>query len=133
MSSVVADTHSVVWYLATPENLSPKALAALEGAEQANEPIYVAAVSVVEVAYLVEKGRLPEITFQRLVQTLSDPDSGLVVVALDLAIAQTLRRIPRALVPDMPDRIIAATALFLDLPLVTRDSQIQSVGLKTVW
>ena len=31
--------------------------------------------------------------------------------------------VPRDVVPDMPDRIIAATALYLGLPLVTRDSE----------
>jgi len=37
------------------------------------------------------------------------------------------------IVPDMPDRIIAATALHLDLPLVTRDRAIQAAGLKAIW
>jgi len=33
----------------------------------------------------------------------------------------------------MPDRIIAATALHLGLPLVTRDQRIAAAGIKTVW
>ena len=133
MSAVVADTHAAVWYLATPERLSPNALAALDDADTSGEPIYVASVSVVEVAYLVEKGRLPESIFGRLVDELSNPTSGLVVVPLDLAIAQALRRIPRAVVPEMPDRIIAATALHLGLPLVTRDLAIRSASIETIW
>jgi predicted nucleic acid-binding protein len=37
-------------------------------------------------------------------------------------------------VPDMPDRIIAATALSLSLPLVTRDAKIQAVTtIQTIW
>ncbi|PJB74400.1 MAG: PIN domain nuclease, partial [Armatimonadetes bacterium CG_4_9_14_3_um_filter_58_7] len=35
--------------------------------------------------------------------------------------------------PDMPDRIIAATALHLGLSLVTRDSKIQGCGIPTIW
>ena len=59
MSAVLADTHAVLWYLASPEKLSSAATAALDDALAANARIYVASISVVEVAYLVEKGRLP--------------------------------------------------------------------------
>jgi len=41
--------------------------------------------------------------------------------------------VPRAEVPDMPDRIIAATALHLGLPLISRDRKIQLAGLQTIW
>ena len=40
---------------------------------------------------------------------------------------------PRDVVPDMPDRIIAATAVHLGLPLITRDERIRSAGIKTIW
>jgi predicted nucleic acid-binding protein len=33
----------------------------------------------------------------------------------------------------MPDRIIAATALNLGLPLVTRDRRLQAAGIQTIW
>jgi predicted nucleic acid-binding protein len=44
-----------------------------------------------------------------------------------------LRRISRDVVPDMPDRIIAATALHLELPLVTSDRRIQQTEVETIW
>ena len=47
-----------------------------------------------------------------------NPDSGLVAIPLDLPVAQALRHISRAVVPEMPDRIIAAAPLYLGLPLV---------------
>lgn len=133
MGSVIADTHAVVWYLALSPKLSPNALASLEATAQAGDLINIASISVVEIAYLVEKGRLPEVALQRLVSALTDPTSSFAVVSLDLAIAQGIRQIPRNLLPDMPDRIIAATALHLNLPLVTRDQRIQAVGIKTIW
>jgi len=40
--------------------------------------------------------------------------------------------LPRDLVPEMPDRIIAATALHLGLPLVTRDRRLQAAGIPTI-
>lgn len=69
----------------------------------------------------------------RLTNALRSPDSGFRLAPLDLGVALHLRRISRADVPDMPDRIIAATPLALGLPLVTRDGKIRSSGIPTIW
>jgi predicted nucleic acid-binding protein len=52
---------------------------------------------------------------------------------LDDAVARAVGRVPRETVPDMPDRIIAATAIHLDLPLVSRDGRIRMTGIKIIW
>ena len=134
MSAVVTDTHAAIWYLSKSPRLSADARAAINDAAQAGEPTYLCSISLVEVAYLIEKGKLRATTFDLLVQALADPMGSFVIAPLDLAVAQTLRMIPRHIVPDMPDRIIAATALYLNLPLVTRDPQIKNIGsLQTIW
>lgn len=134
MSSFVADTHTVVWYLQGSNRLSETALTTLDAAIEANDRIYVTSISVVEVAYLVEKFRLPEVALDQLIEALSNPDADFVVVSLSLVIAQAMRHISRDIVPDMPDRIIAATALYLNLPLVTRDQRIQALtAIQTIW
>ena len=51
----------------------------------------------------------------------------------DLAVARSLGKVPREKVPDMPDRIIAATALSLGVPLITRDAAISASGIETIW
>lgn len=82
----------------------------------------------------MERYRLPEEAFDQLINALSDSGTGLEIAPLNLITAQTLRQIPRDIVPDMPDRIIAATALSLNLPLVTRDAQIQALtNIQTIW
>lgn len=134
MTAVVADTHTTIWYLRESSRLSESALTALDTATQAGQPIYVTAITLVEVAYLVEKFRLPESAWKELVDSIAEEDSSLTVVPLSLPISIAIRQIPRETVPEMPDRIIAATALFLNLPLVTRDLKIQAlVNLKTIW
>jgi len=90
-------------------------------------------VPLLEIVYLVEKGKLPRAALDRLIDFLSSSDSSFVVVSLDLPSALTVQRIPRETLSDMPDRIIAATSLYLNLPLVTRDLKIHAAGIKTVW
>ncbi|KAB8331105.1 type II toxin-antitoxin system VapC family toxin [Scytonema tolypothrichoides VB-61278] len=134
MTAVVADTHTIVWYVAQPEQLSENASLALDRATSTGQSIYVSAITIVEICYLVEKRRLPELVLQRLLNVSDAADGVVVTVPLNRIIAETLQQIPRNTVPDMPDRIIAATALHLNLPLVTRDSRIQALTeIETIW
>jgi PIN domain nuclease of toxin-antitoxin system len=48
-------------------------------------------------------------------------------------IASRTREVSRDAVPDMPDRIIAATALELSVPIISRDGKIKASGLNTIW
>jgi PIN domain nuclease of toxin-antitoxin system len=132
--AIVADTHAIIWYLVEPERLSQAALDALEGAITAGEPVYISAISLIEICYLIEKRRIASDLLQRILAVLNEPDPSLIVVPIDLAISIAVQNIDRDTVPDMPDRIIAATALHLNLPLVTRDRKIQaSQSIITIW
>ncbi len=65
---------------------------------------------------------------------MDDPNIGIVLVPLDRNVSGVVRQIDRITVPDMPDRIIAATAFYLDIPLITRDLRIQALTtIKTIW
>lgn len=134
MSAVIVDTHTLVWYLSGSNKLSQTAQIVLDQTNLTGHFIYVSSISLIEVAYLIERGRLPELAWQQLYQALTDPNIGITEAAIDRAIAQTLRQIPRNIIPEMPDRIIAATALHLNLPLVTRDHKIQAlITIQTIW
>lgn len=65
--------------------------------------------------------------------TSGKPINVSAISLVDAAVAEAVYKVPRSAVPDMPDRIIAATALHLGLPLITRDQRIQSAGIKTIW
>ena len=133
MSAVLVDTHAAIWYLTAPERLSPRASAVLEEADAAGDAIYVASISIVEMTYLVEKGRLPAHILEILVDELRNGSSNLRLVSLDLRNAYAIRSIPRGDVPDMPDRIIAAAAQALRVPLITRDDKIRRAMPAAVW
>jgi len=133
MGALVIDTHAALWYLTNSVHLSSRAAAALDEAAQTGHAVHLSTISLVEIIYLVEKGSLPQVAFDRLQDALVAPSAGFVLAALDSKVAQAVRRVPRDMVPDMPDRIIAATAISLGLPLVTRDRKIRAAELETIW
>jgi PIN domain nuclease of toxin-antitoxin system len=116
-SAIVPDTHTLIWSLFEPSRLSVAAKTALTDAEAAGAPIYISSLSIVELRYLVDKGKFTEADYDAVLKVLRDPATALIVASLDTENADALKQIARADVPDMPDRIIAATALYLGLPL----------------
>ncbi len=54
-------------------------------------------------------------------------------IPFEQGIAQALRKVERTQIPELPDRIIAATALHLGLPLISRDYKIQLSEIATIW
>ncbi|MCI0394026.1 MAG: hypothetical protein L0332_23190 [Chloroflexi bacterium] len=56
-----------------------------------------------------------------------------VEVPVDLKIARALSRVDAGRVPDMPDRIVAATAVQHNVPIISRDGKIKLSGIKTIW
>lgn len=131
--SAVLDTHTVLWYLENSKELSTIARATIEEAIRDARDIHVSAISIIETVYLVERRRLPQAALERLRAALADSNSGLLIAPVNAGVADAIPNVPRDVVPDMPDRIIAATAFHLRLPLVTRDRRLQAAGLKTIW
>jgi PIN domain nuclease of toxin-antitoxin system len=133
MSAAVVDTHVVVWYLADHQNLSPAARSAISAAAAAGQPLSVPSICLVELVYLTERNRLVPAALQRLREALGDPRGLLRLAPLDLPVTDALVTIPRDAVPDMPDRIIAATATALGVPLITRDARLRRLPIRTIW
>ncbi|MCF3608717.1 PIN domain-containing protein [Planktothrix agardhii 1033] len=100
MSAIVADTHAIVWYFRSPEKLAYDASIAFDHAVNNGYPVHISAISIVEITYLVEKNRLPQVALDQLIENLADPDVGLVVVPMDILIARTLAKISFLPMPD---------------------------------
>jgi len=133
MAAVVADTHAAVWYLTGNPKLSAVAARALDEASASGDPILIPSISLVELTYLVEKGRLPAEARKRLVDVLAVPDGPYELASLDGRVASAVELIDRNLVPDLPDRVIAATALVWKAALVSRDRKIRASQIQTIW
>lgn len=133
MPAVAVDTHAIVWYLSADRRLSPRATAILDSATAAGEFIYVPSICLVELTYLVEKGRLPEAARDLLIQALDDPATPCLLAPLDRRVADALELVSRIEVPDLPDRIVSATAVALGVPLISRDGKIRASQVQTIW
>jgi PIN domain nuclease of toxin-antitoxin system len=132
--ALLLDTHAVIWYLSDSKQLSPTARLIITTEERNGGSIFVSAISLIEVIYLTERGRLPLTALQALENALEDATGSMVITPIDAAVATAVQNIPRATVPDMPDRIIAATAMHLNAELVTKDRRLQAaLGNRSVW
>lgn len=131
MIDLILDTHILIWWLTDPGRLSRAAVAALRASAGRWG---LSAVSLVEMTYLTERGRIRADVLPRTLAELDASPTALHLLAVDRRVADALPAIPRPPVADMPDRIIAATAVAHGLPLVTADRKIQAVsGLTVVW
>ena len=130
----ITDTHALIWHLQSHPNLSPKVQAIFAEADQGQVLIIIPSIVLVEIIYLAEKGRIAQNLVQSVLKLLQGGSSNYQIAPLDLPTAQSLAQIPRTVVPDMPDRIIAATALVLNGPLLSRDSAItKATQIKVIW
>lgn len=133
MAGVLADTHAIIWYLTKSNRLSDRALEAFESAIRSNDKIYISVITIVEMVYLVEKNKIPSEAFEQLIYKIDSDEIPIEVIPLDLSVSSVITSIPRDIVPDMPDRIIAATAQYHELPLITRDAHILRLKIETIW
>ncbi len=129
----VADTQAVFWYINSDRRLSAPARQAFESAQLAGELVGLSAMTLVELIYLVERGRVPPDGRTRLLAAIDVPTSMLAVVPVDRAVAEAALGIDRAAIPELEDRVIAATAVSLGVPLITSDLRIRASGIATVW
>ncbi|HXG27418.1 MAG TPA: type II toxin-antitoxin system VapC family toxin [Nevskiales bacterium] len=131
-TSVVCDTHALIYWSLAPKRLGAGASKSIEQARKQGE-IFCADISLWEIARLVEKGRLElgvaaEAYLDNLVTAL-----GLTALPVSPRIA-ALAQSGRFQQKDPADRLIGATALALNAPLVIRDASFSQVaGLRLLW
>lgn len=75
MIAAVTDTHAALWYLLQNGRLSNTARMYMDRAAETGYDIALSAISLAEIVYLVEKGRLPASGYADLKAALQDPES----------------------------------------------------------
>jgi len=135
MSAVVTDTHTLLWYLNDSSKLSARALSALENAERKRLGNPCSGNCPDRTTISSRKGRdIFESDLQLIISNLNSSSSALTFAPLTQSVAEDIENISRPTVPDMPDRLIAATAFSLNLPLVSKDGSIRKLrNVNVVW
>jgi len=133
MIAGVADTHSALWYLFNDLRLSASAGDFIDQAGAAGNHVIISSISLAEIVYLIEKNRLPTNAYSDLKAALEDPDHVFKEAPLTVEIVDAMPKVPRTDVPDMPDRIVAATAVYFGVPVISRDGRIRASATTTIW
>ena len=81
----------------------------------------------------MEKNRIALSAYHLLKNALADPEYVIEETPLTSDIVEAMRQVPREQIPDMPDRIVAATALHFGVPAISRDGRIRASNIQTVW
>jgi PIN domain nuclease of toxin-antitoxin system len=127
---ILLDTHVMLWLALEPRRLSKPAARELSREPQR----LVADISLREIALLHAAGRVD--FDDPLVEWVEDAleELGIQVVGITPRIAARSVRIAQGFHGDPADQLIAATAIELDVPLVTADERLRaSSAVRTVW
>lgn len=131
---IVLDTHVLVWWVdGETKKLSRKARQALEQHGKRNE-LMVSSITFFEITTLERRGRLrfkiPASEWLAQVRRLPEYR----IEPLPDEVAERAGQFGDTFPGDPADRMITATALLRDVPLVTHDEKLRSVEyLKTIW
>ncbi|MFZ3122018.1 MAG: PIN domain-containing protein [Thermodesulfovibrionales bacterium] len=125
----VTDTHSLVWYFTSDPRLSSKALSAFSEAESDGN-IIVPAVVLAEIMFIAKKGRIT-ISFAETLDKIGESEN-FIIAPLDVDILKIADKIESDM--EMHDKLIAATAIYYEAVLITRDENLShSQIVATVW
>jgi PIN domain nuclease of toxin-antitoxin system len=129
---ILLDTHVVVWLAQDYPRISLKAQTTIKETRAKQRSIAVSDITLFEIALLASRGR---VNFKPDVETtLSEVERQFVILPVSANIALQAFELPASYPNDPVDRIIGATALVEDIPLLTADREIRkSRAVPTIW
>lgn len=154
MEVYVVDSHALLWFLTRNPKLSPVARQILKQAEVGEVMVFVPTIVLAELDNIVrqknleitlfeiinkakegkelDRGKLEkeEIKIEEIIDRIEQGD-GFAIADLDLNVVQRMIKLPRW---ENHDKIIAATAIYLEAKLITKNEVLQNADeIETVW
>ena len=128
----LADAHAMLWHLFEPRRLGSAARAAFADADSGSARVLLPAVVLAEMIMVIERGRLPGITMNRLLTVFQAMQSSHNYILFPLLSEVVIASHSLTVVPDIFDRLIVADARRMKVPLISRDATISISGLANV-
>ena len=121
MSEYVTDTQALVKFMTDEKVISQTYQNIFEDTDKGINSIIIPAIVIMEILYLFEKSRIPVGIFD--VEKLLE-SKNYIVEPLSLDILKVASEIDD--IPELHDRLIAATSKYLDIPIITNDAAIHN-------
>lgn len=126
----LTDTMALVWHIQRDRKLGKRARQIFTASEQGRHTVAVSGVTLMEVLYLSERRRI-SVNLATL-QHLFAQSSNYVVIPVSFDVATASALIDD--IPELHDRVIAGTAAWLNIPILTNDPDITaSRHVRTIW
>lgn len=132
MEQYVVDTHPLLWYLAADERIGDDAKRILERAEAGEINIIVPAIVLIEAIGVIKKEKviynldefLPQISLR----------TNFIIKNLDWETITLFKDYAPFTPKDSHNKIIIVTAQYFgNIPIITKDEDIQQVYSPTIW
>lgn len=130
---ITMDTCAIVWDSLQPSKLSIKAKKAIKNADDNNE-LLMCDISIWEIAMLVKRKRIEvEETPANLIKLILN-SRNYTVMKISPKIADLSVNLDGKISSDPADRLIAATAILNQAPIVTADRNLRNSSVvDTIW
>ncbi len=125
----LADTVAVIRHFAKAGKIGKTAKQILRDADNGRNTILISIISMIEILYLSERNRIP-LDLKEVKYKLQCLDNYR-IVDLDMDIVETAKTVQGL---ELHDRLIVASALSLNIPILTSDKIIRNAGIvDVVW
>lgn len=130
---IIMDTCAIIWDALDKNQLTKKALTAIQKADDHNSLI-ISDISIWEISMLIKKGRIQINTTAANFLNLFLESRNISVVQISPEIAELSVSFGADVNNDPADRIIAATSIIYNAQLVTADNNLlKSKTIETIW
>jgi PIN domain nuclease of toxin-antitoxin system len=126
----LADTHALIWWFTDSPKISKTASEIFEQCERGESIIFIPSIVVAELLSIFDKKRI-SFNFKNLFKKIHTSEN-FVLIALDYPILEKMIALKE--VPELHDKIIASTAKYLKVPIITKDKVLQKIAsVRTIW
>ena len=125
----LADTVALVRHMSETGKIGKKAKEILDAADRGENIIYVSIFSMVEIMYLAEGSKI-SVDFDEVKKRINEA-ANYHLIDLNIGIVEVSRKLTNL---ELHDRLIAATANYLNVPILTSDEQTrESNSIEVIW